>query len=141
MRKSKAEWTECNDEIRRLGTELFLARTAIIHLMSPEVQVVLNSYKNYTSQKDSADWTQSATAELLKFATIMEDNFQLDDRAYCPLCHRGNDSRYKTGFSYPEGLRRHLIGFGNVFQCEVTSAAFELARKSWRLQFSNAEET
>jgi len=34
---------------------------------------------------------------------------------------------YEDGFSLPEGLRRHLDGYGNVHRCEVLQAAFELA--------------
>lgn len=43
------------------------------------------------------------------------------------------------GFTLPEGLRRHLVGWGNVSQCGVTEAASELARECWDHQWRQAE--
>ncbi len=44
-------------------------------------------------------------------------------RAWCPLCGLGATSNYsRPGFSLPEGLERHLRGFGNTYRCDVIRA-------------------
>jgi hypothetical protein len=46
------------------------------------------------------------------------------ERAYCPLCGGGAlGPRIGEGFSWPEGLRRHLLGNNNSQQCGVMWAA------------------
>lgn len=46
--------------------------------------------------------------------------------AVCPLCGGIPQTIYSTGFAYPEGLRRHLEGYGNAKQCIITSMITEL---------------
>jgi len=46
--------------------------------------------------------------------------------AVCPLCGHTPQTIYSTGFAYPEGLRRHLEGYGNAKQCIITSIISEL---------------
>jgi hypothetical protein len=40
-------------------------------------------------------------------------------RAACPLCGSWGYGIGAHGYSLPEGLRRHLEGYGRVQECEV----------------------
>ena len=51
-------------------------------------------------------------------------NYRLE--AVCPLCGAVPETVYARGFAYPEGLKRHLEGYGNMRQCLITSLLWEL---------------
>src|SRR5262249_23951327 len=57
----------------------------------------------------------------------------------CPLCGSVGHGPYADGFTIPEGMRRHLTGYGNTHQCPVTKAAFELGRDYVKSSFGEAE--
>lgn len=61
-------------------------------------------------------------------------------RAICPLCRSEGSSYSERGFKLPEGLRRHLVGFGAAHQCVVTKAAVEMARDYWHSKFFEDEQ-
>jgi hypothetical protein len=62
-------------------------------------------------------------------------------RAYCPLYRDGAQGFYgERGFKLPEGLRRHLIGFGRTRQCVIVRATVELARDHWHEKFQPQEQ-
>jgi hypothetical protein len=54
-------------------------------------------------------------------------DFQFRERLLCPICLDRPDM-YAEGFLWPEGLRRHLDGWGNQRQCPVMAAAARLRR-------------
>lgn len=130
------------EEVRRLKTELYLARRAIIDLMPDEVGRLLGSYYSCESRHESYVWKDNVVDALIQrvdASTVSEFPWG-ERRAMCPLCNLGADSPYVEGFALPEGLRRHLLGWGNTHQCRVTEAAFKLARDHWNEKFSEAEE-
>ncbi|MFB9353138.1 hypothetical protein ACFFUA_38080, partial [Streptomyces heliomycini] len=61
-------------------------------------------------------------------------------RAYCPLCGEGTSSAYEKGYALPEGLRRHLTGWGKSHICVVMEAAHQLALDHFHDKFSADEE-
>jgi hypothetical protein len=62
-------------------------------------------------------------------------------RSYCPLCGDGAAVLYEEGFKLPEGLRRHLVGWGGPRnQCSVLRAAMELAHAHWKVKFQREDE-
>ena len=64
----------------------------------------------------------------------------MQERAKCPLCNRRPDSSYHDdGFTLPEGLRRHLVGYGNTHQCLFTETAEKMAQDYCDEQFSEME--
>jgi len=69
-----------------------------------------------------------------------EKGSYFSDRAYCPLCGDGSTSPYSNGFTVPEGLRRHLLGWGNMYQCSVMKTALRLAHEHWEEKFSASEK-
>jgi hypothetical protein len=73
--------------------------------------------------------------QVIASAVLIVDHPYLGQRALCPLCRDSSSSPYSEGFSVPEGLRRHLTGWGNVRQCRVMQAAAELARDYWHQEF------
>lgn len=70
-------------------------------------------------------WLRSIVDDILKLAKPkpMFDG----DRALSPLCGGGLQFPYAAGFSFPEGLRRHLLGEYNSHRCAVMAVAGGLA--------------
>ena len=129
------------ERVKRLESELDSARLSILELMPGEVRHDLMGYYTTDSRKASTDWAVQVVQVIIERAELLpRPNEYFDERAMCPLCRGGSSSRYERGFSFPEGLRRHLVGYGNTRQCVVTKAAFELARDHWNRKFSAAEE-
>jgi len=102
------------EEVRKLKEDLYLARRTVIEIVGDEAGRILSSYHS-----------RSIVDDVLKLAKPrpMFDG----DRALCPLCGGGSQSPYATGFAFPEGLRRHLLGEYNSHKCAVMAVAGGLA--------------
>lgn len=58
----------------------------------------------------------------------------------CPLCRRRSAKRHYDEFTFPEGLRRHLLGFGGrVRQCLVIKAAINYGKDKLDAKISSIE--
>jgi len=123
--------------ISSLQDQLYRARRSIISLVTEEAQKILWGYVDCESQSDAHRWRNIAAREIIKLAEpLPSELFHSSNRAYCPLCKDGALVLYESGFKLPEGLRRHLIGWGNENnQCIVFGAAMNLARDHWGDRF------
>ncbi|KAB0670140.1 hypothetical protein F6V30_08235 [Oryzomonas sagensis] len=130
------------DEIERLKNDLFEARYTILNLMPEKFERLLKGYYQVKSRQEGYAWEHDVAEQIIAEANILskEEGSFLEDRAYCPLCGRGSNSPYDRGFAIPEGLRRHLTGWGNNSRCDVMEAAFRLARDHWHRSFHEKEE-
>jgi hypothetical protein len=130
--------------ISSLQDQLYRARRSIISLVTEEAQKILGGYVDCESQSDAHRWRNIAAREIIKHAEpIPSELLHSSNRAYCPLCKDGALVLYESGFKLPEGLRRHLIGWGDENnQCIVFGAAMNLARDHWgdRFRENQAEE-
>jgi hypothetical protein len=129
-------------EIRRLQMDLDHARRAIIRLMPESLRDVLYSYHQCTSRGQLYQWRDAVSDQIIEFATPLPRRSAYEsERANCPLCGGSAQSFYETeqGFSLPVGLHRHLVGWGNTHQCDVTVAAFGLAHDWGHQEFHEAE--
>jgi hypothetical protein len=134
---------EYDGEIRRLRNDLDLARRAIIGLMPERVQEILDSYYRCASRIELHQWKNEVIDQLVELAKPLLRHTPYDaERGYCPLCGGSAQDFYQSrqGFSLPLGLHRHLEGWGNTHQCDVTAAAFELAREWAHSKFHEAEQ-
>jgi hypothetical protein len=108
-----------------------------------ELHNVLTSYGTMESQSDRILWNEHAVEKIIALAEIIPSEREsiFPGRAYCPLCGDGNlMTRYESGFSIPEGLRRHLLGWGrHAQQCRVMQAAAEIAERYWHNKFHPGE--
>jgi hypothetical protein len=134
------------DRIRRLESDLFMARCDIIHLAPEEFHELLGSYYSCSTRSETHSWEDVIAEKVIEKATPIADAVRPDifgERAYCPLCRGGAQSFYADhrGFSLPEGLRRHLVGFGNTRHCPVMKAAKDLAWEAWNRSFAGKEST
>jgi hypothetical protein len=135
--------SEYDGEIRRLKDDLYQARRAIICLMPEPVQEILGTYYRCTSRMELHQWESNVIDQLVELAKPIPRRTAHDnERAYCPLCSGSAQSLYEEqqGFSLPIGLRRHLEGWGNTHQCDVTVAAFRLARDWAHDKFHEIEQ-
>jgi hypothetical protein len=130
------------DTIGILQDQLEQARRSLIHLMSVEAREILRSYRHCRSREASWDWADIATEKIIALAKpFPTGGLQSSDRAYCPLCGQSASVRSEEGFSIPERLRRHLIGWTRGHrQCSVFNAAEELAREYLKDKLWKAEE-
>jgi hypothetical protein len=130
------------DEIERLKNDLFEARYTILNLMPEKIENLLKGYYQVKSRQEGYTWEHEVTEQIIAEAKILskEEGSFWRERACCPLCGRGSNGPYDRGFALPEGLRRHLTGWGNASRCEVMEAAFRLARDHWHRSFYEKEE-
>lgn len=140
----EAMMRNCEELMSRLQDQLDRASRSIISLMTEEVQKILWGYVDCESQSDAHRWRNIAAAEIIQLAEAFPSEFfPSSNRAYCPLCKDGALVLYESGFKVPEGLRRHLIGWGDEKnQCIVFGAAMSLARdhSGERFREKQAEE-
>src|SRR5262245_28305236 len=123
-------------ELRHLEDELYAARRAIINLMPEKVGRVLESYHACESTREYYAWREEAADQLI--ALVPPDTIK-QRRTNCPLCGSGGHGPFADGFTVPEGMRRHLTGYGNTHHCPVTEAAFELGGDYVKRRFGEAE--
>jgi len=135
---------ERDETIRRLESDLYMARLEIVRLAPEQFQSVLESFHSCASRTEAYQWRDEVADKVVEAAVPISDGMRPDlfgERGYCPLCNGGAQNYYahQRGFSLPEGLRRHLVGFGNIRECPVMKAAMALARESWNRRFSVGE--
>jgi hypothetical protein len=118
--------------IEKLESELYQARRDIVDLMPYEISQLLTGYHSAKSESDYWGWERETIERIVSMAEA--DLRYSQPRARCPLCKSGGGF-YDTGFTLPEGLSRHLTGWGNTHHCPVTDAAFRNARYSLRKDF------
>lgn len=136
---SACQDTEQPRTINRLKNDLSEAYVAIIDLMPEDIHGILNSYCSCMNRLESRKWIDEACDQIIDLAKILPPYNTYPHRACCPMCGAGNDQFYISGFTVPDGLRRHLIGWGNVRECGVMRAARKLATEYWDRQFSARE--
>lgn len=126
----------------QLEWKLYQARETILILMPEGVQEILRSYRSCASRDDANQWNHTVVEKIISLAEELPSPrvVGLPRFAKCPLCGSGSMAAYQPGFTLPEGLRRHLVGWGNARQCGVFHAVSALARDCWNNKFSAAEE-
>lgn len=120
-----------DDRIRKLESDLYMARITIIELTGPKFEKVLYPPSDFGKLGSVYWWFSDAVEKVLELADVItiDDPLGGQRRAICPLCRAEAQNFYNhgAGFTYPEGLRRHLHGSHRSAQCPVTHAAHELA--------------
>lgn len=127
MRSSPSQ----EDRIRQLESDLAVARMTIIELTGAKFESVLYPRSDVIKQQRVHLWFRDTVEKVLDLAEVitLEERWGGHRRAVCPLCgaEAQNFYHHGPGFTYPEGLRRHLHGSHRSMQCAVTQAAHELA--------------
>lgn len=126
---------EADRKIRGLENELFLAREAIIRLMTPEAQEILTSHYQCQTKEESWRWPELAADKVVALCGELDEDVYFQRRAKCPLCGEGSAAPGQEGFSLPIGLQRHLLGSHNARQCSVFGAAYAIAMGRFRDMF------
>jgi len=128
--------------IKRLKEELWLARSNLLHLLPWETYQVLSTYHDCQSQQERYSWLDELAEKVIDSVLPSQNDRAhswLGDRVKCPLCGSGGVSGYQDGFTLPEGLRRHLVGWGNTQQCPFTGTAQKLAKEYWHEKFAESD--
>jgi len=122
-------------EVSRLKDELDEARRSMLAMTGPQAEGLLLSYFSAMGLRSgeyeagprarALRWLRGIAADVLRLAQVAPTH--LSDRALCPLCKASPRGPHALGFTFPEGLERHLLGIYNAHQCPVVRAALELA--------------
>lgn len=134
------QFSEKDERIRRLEADLWTARYSLVNLMPENIARLLLNYHRCETESHFYSWQREVVDSIIDLAHPEPKISYLQDRAYCPLCRGGTSGPYESGFTLPEGLRRHLTDYGNVSQCPVTEAAFNLARDRLQETFVRSRE-
>lgn len=131
-----------DEEIRWLKSKLYQAQSAVIELMPGEIERMLYGFYSCESRDEGVAWKEKVTESLIELASssAAPETAWGEHRANCPLCNRGSYSAYQEGFSLPEGLRRHLVGWGKNRRCVVMEVVSNMANDHWNEKFSAAEQ-
>lgn len=130
-----------DDEIKRLKEELWFARTTIIDLVPAPFCEFFRGYYHCNTRSEGYEWRRNLVAEIIENTPVDDqENFGFQRTTRCPLCDDSPSHFYRDGFTFPEGLRRHLTGFGNTNQCSVMREVYALVRDYWNDKFSEQEE-
>lgn len=120
-----------DDRIRQLESDLAMARITIIEMTGEKFATLLFPHSDVIKQQGVYQWFRDAVEKVLGLAEIVTVTTPIGNlrHAVCPLCRAESQNFYRLapGFTYPEGLRRHLHGSHRSMQCAVTQAARELA--------------
>lgn len=144
-RPSARSNAELAERVRRLESDLYMARLSIIRLAPEKFHDLLESYRSCNTRTETYRWMDLVAEKIADQAepipgTVASNYF--GERGYCPLCREGAQSFYSHdgGFKLPEGLRRHLVGYGRSNLCAVMEAAKEMARDVWEEKLSATEK-
>jgi len=119
---------------RALETDLDAAYRTILEMVpSEQLRDALKSYYPADPDVPGWAWREKLAQQVISAAVILPSGGSATvDRAYCPFCGQGASSPSDVGYALPEGLRRHLLGWGaNSKNCEVMRAATSLANNYW----------
>jgi hypothetical protein len=130
-------WHNSPNEREKLEHALDSARRTILSLLPDPVQDRLRSYYELHTWQDFHLWEHEIIEHFVENAFVLPETVDsfLGPRAYCPLCGSSSSGLYDQGFSLPEGLRRHLRGWGNIRQCDVLEHVFAMVLDSRRERF------
>jgi hypothetical protein len=122
-----------DERIRTLENHLYKACYAVVMLLPEPIRDIANSHYSIGSREDAHHWENALVDRIVESATTLsrDEGSYFGPRAYCPLCGSGSSGPYDRGFALPEGLRRHITGFGNAGPCDVLSPVLDLARDYW----------
>jgi hypothetical protein len=123
--------------ISDLRRDLDAAVRSIILLMPEDAQSILRSFYECESRDKTYRWRHLAALRVVHLAKPLPKGIHDSrDRAYCPLCGEGALPPSAEGYAIPEGLRRHLFGWGGKqTQCSVFNTVELGARWYWSDKF------
>lgn len=134
---------QINSRIKRLEESLFFAHQLVLSLIPEKYRSIMESYSSCESIDDTYSWKRRVCDEIISCAETLDvdQGSYFQPRAYCPLCGEGSSSPYDQGFAVPEGLKRHLSGWGGNRGCEVINLTSHYAREYWDRKFKSIVET
>jgi len=115
----------------RMREEMYTLRQTILSQIPEPYNSVIQPPYDFT-REESRMWL-NATA----IAVVELTEANADGTAACPLCGEVSNYVGSTGFTYPEGLIRHLTGSHNARRCSVLYAADGLRRVRHRELYPN----
>ncbi len=141
MTYQTSRYQSADDRCRRLEDELYETRRAVLKLLPEEVRKVAEGFHACKTRGDAHAWETRLLEYIINSAKLLgpDEGSHLMPRAYCPLCREGSSGPYDRGFALPEGLRRHLTGWGSARQCSVLSPIVAGARDYLEPHFREVE--
>lgn len=130
-----------DETIRRLENDLWMARYSLLNTLPSAQRRLLTSYHDCETRNDTYGCLDRIAEEITSAAKSLPSRLPewMGARALCPLCGGGSSAPFEEGYALPEGLRRHIVGFGNTHQCIFSETAHKLALDDWHKRFSEAD--
>jgi hypothetical protein len=124
------------DYLHRRGWEtLQTAYRAVHSIMRARYPEQINALDEVRGYKDYEPWERSFITILLAEAqeAVASPFYRGRGRVLCPLCSEGPEQLYAAeGFLVPEGLKRHLTGYGNMQRCNVLASLRANSDQFWQ---------
>lgn len=125
-----------SNNLREVRDELYQYMSHVLHHSPYPTEEIKEEAERIAHLSKDVDSVIASIDELVEkiissIELSSEDRLRFEVRVPCPLCGRTPYIEYvNPGFKYPEGLRRHLTGYGNVQQCTVVYTIQELGMNS-----------
>lgn len=133
----QAETDPRDARIKRLEDELLEARRLVVDMTPDPFPKLLMGYYHCENREAGTRWARELAEKIVELAKPVEGTWNAS--AFCPLCGDGSSSPYTQGYTLPEGLRRHLAGWGNTSKCQVMEIVNAMAIERFNEKFAAAE--
>lgn len=113
---------------------LHIARRAVLSMVRARYPDDVAAFERVRGWETFEPWCDDFVDTLLGKAeeAIASPFHRGVGRVLCPLCGEGPEQVWtEQGWSVPEGLRRHLTGYGRVSQCSVMVVLGAITREHW----------
>jgi hypothetical protein len=137
----KMSWSsQDTSDIEGLEIKSKLSATgqALVRIASEKVRHILHGYASCQSRGEANDWRHKVMDALIEAFDVLPGSGVFSNRSVCPLCGDGGQGRCNEGFT-PEGLRRHLSGWGRFRQCQIIDTTMLLATDHWDKLFRESD--
>jgi hypothetical protein len=118
-------------KMSRMRDEMETLRMTVISLSREPYRSIIEPPYDLT-QAQSRDWLATTSNRVIELTGPDSHG-----KAACPLFGAVSQFVGSEGFTYPDGLDRHLTGSHNAHQCPILYAANGLRRVRHREQFPN----
>lgn len=124
-----------DEQIEALQGEITQLRHVVLAMLPVRLHALLQESPRYVrTLSQQYRWRDAMVKQLIEMIETPapeQDYVVRRDRINCPLCGQRPDLYSTTGFTFPEGLTRHLLGKGSARSCRVLEVAHALAKDIW----------
>lgn len=114
---------------------LYSAYDAIQSIITARYPAQMKGFDLIRGYQEYEDWLRNLLTTIYHEAenAIASPFYRGQGRVPCPLCGQGPEQIYSAeGWLVPEGLKRHLDGWGKIRRCPVITVLWAKSSQYWR---------